>query len=324
MSNKKEINISLPGTSKGVAFNPIKKGDGADEVTRKGKYKRSGHLTDQMLKYNYPENKQPSLFDSLEAKTKESISTNGIESAELSIGIKLTPSEHKITDCLSKLLHQNSETSDVQNKNYYSGNDGFDIILYGNEKAPAPKLSFTLYELTREYKGGGNVSGKDVENVKKILTDLDNKRFLLIYKETTLTDKGGRIERKIEEYQKLVSISKESLTEFSKENVEINKQQEIKVSLNPIFRRQIDSKFINYPNDINKRTIEAYGSHNLSEMALRLRDYLIREHSSKRYSPEIDLERLYYLLAEKWMNESRKKRVKENTEKAIDLSLIHI
>lgn len=31
---------------------------------------------------------------------------------------------------------------------------------------PAPKLAFTLYELTREYKGGETIGGKDVENVK--------------------------------------------------------------------------------------------------------------------------------------------------------------
>ena len=53
-------------------------------------------------------------------------------------------------------------------------------------------------------------------------------------------------------------------------------------------------------------------------MALRLRDYLIRELSSKRYQPEINLEKLYYLLAEKWMRESRKKKVKEYTDKALE------
>lgn len=40
-----------------------------------------------------------------------------------------------------------------------------------------PKLAFTLYELTREYKGGEYVAGKDIENVKQILTELDSKRF---------------------------------------------------------------------------------------------------------------------------------------------------
>jgi hypothetical protein len=45
----------------------------------------------------------------------------------------------------------------------------------------------------------------------------------------------------------------------------------------------------------------------------------MREHSSKHYNPEIGQERLYYLLAEKWMLESRKSKVKEYTEKALEV-----
>jgi len=37
----------------------------------------------------------------------------------------------------------------------------------------------------------------------------------------------------------------------------------------------------------------------------------MREHSSKRYDPEIILDRLYYQLSEKWMKERQKKKVKE-------------
>jgi hypothetical protein len=44
----------------------------------------------------------------------------------------------------------------------------------------------------------------------------------------------------------------------------------------------------------------------------------MRELSSKRYQPEIGLEKLYYQLAEKWMRESRKKKVKEYTDKALE------
>jgi len=40
--------------------------------------------------------------------------------------------------------------------------------------------------------------------------------------------------------------------------------------------------------------------------------------SSKHYKPEIGLDKLFYLLAEKWMRESRKKKVKEYTEKALE------
>ena len=284
-----------------------------------GKFKRSGHLTDQILKYNYPKDRQPSLFDNLQSETLKKIEIAGVEVAEIVEGIKLSPSETKIIDCLCKLLHETSQNLDAKKKDYYSGNIGYELIQYGGDKnTPAPKLAFTLYELTKEYKGGETIGGKDVENIKQILTELDSKRFLLSYVETTRKKDGGRIEKKIEDFKKILHIVKISQTEYSKEDIELSKTEETVILLNPIFRRQIDSKFILYPNDINRRTIIAYGSHNLSDIALRLRDYLIRELSSKRYQPEIKLDKLYYLLAEKWMRESRKKKVKEYTEKALE------
>jgi hypothetical protein len=317
---KQEIVLHpLPGTDGGSGFSPIPKQDKVGEIDKKGKFRRSGHLTDQILKYNYPKDRQPSLFDVLNSETVKDIEVTGVEVAQIVEGIKLSPSETKVIDCLCKLLHETSQTSDPIKENYYSGNLEYELVEYGGDKnTPAPKLAFTLYELTREYKGGEYVAGKDIDNVKHILTELDNKRFLLSYVETTRKKDGGRIERKIEDFRKLIHIVKISQTEYSKEDIELSKKEETVILLNPIFRRQINSKFILYPNDINRRTIIAYGSHNLSDIALRLRDYLIRELSSKHYQPEIGLDRLYFLLAEKWMGESRKKKVKEYTEKAIE------
>lgn len=307
------LNAQEPEIVKGVNIPEL------PEEGKKGKFRRSGHLTDQILKYNYPKDRQPSLFDNLQNETLKDIEAAGVEVAQIVEGIKLSPSETKVIDCLCKLLHETSQTLDAKKEDYYSGNIGYELVEYGGDKnTPAPKLAFTLYELTREYKGGEYVAGKDIENVKQILTELDSKRFLLSYVETTRKKDGGRIERKIEDFRKLIHIVKISQTEYNKEDIELSKKEETVILLNPIFRRQIDSKFILYPNDINRRTIIAYGSHNLSDIALRLRDYLIRELSSKRYQPEINLEKLYYLLAEKWMRESRKKKVKEYTEKALE------
>jgi len=309
----------LPSLGGGSGFTPLPKQEGGVEVDKKGKFRRSGHLTDQILKYNYPKDRQPSLFDSLQSETLKDIEVAGVEVTQVVEGIKLSPSETKVIDCLCKLLHEKSQTSDAKKEDYYSGNMGYELVEYGGDKnTPAPKLAFTLYELTREYKGGETIGGKDVENVKQILTELDSKRFLLSYVETTRKKDGGRIERKIEDFRKLIHIVKISQTEYSKEDIELSKKEETVILLNPIFRRQIDSKFILYPNDINKRTIIAYGSHNVSDITLRLRDYLLRLHSSPKMSREITLDRLYYLVAEKWMRESRKKKVKEYTEKALE------
>jgi hypothetical protein len=284
----------------------------------KAKFKRSGHLADQMLKYNYPDKgPQLSIFPSLLPETKKDIEVTEVEVTEIIEGIKLSPAQTKLIDSLCKFLHETSQTSDPNKQNYYAGGAGYELVSYLGEQTPEPKLGITLYELTKEYKGGEDISGKDVENVKKILTELDTKRFLIKYTETT---KGRNGEWKIKEYEAfrpLIYLDKATLR-HGVGNVEQYKKTETIILLHPIFRRQISSKFLLYPTDINGRTIKAYGSHNLSEAALRLRDYLIREISSKRYTVTISLEKLYYLLAEKWMRESRKKKVKEYTDKALE------
>lgn len=270
---------------------------------KNGNYRVSGHLIDQRLKYTFPTDNLPSIFDELKEATIEDMIEYGVEVE----GIRLTATETKIVDCLCKLLDKSRASTKY--------NESSSTELAENV---APKLFFTLYELTREYKGGESVSGKDVANVKTILEELSYKSFLIRYKEVTTNRKTKeKTIKEIEQVRSLIHIDKATLTK-EKEGVENYKKVETVVNLHPIFLRQIDSKFILYPNDINKRTIVAYGSHNVSDMALRLRDYLMREISSKRKKSEIGLEKLYYLLNEKWMNESRKKRVKEGTEKAIE------
>ena len=284
----------------------------------KGKFKRSGHLTDQILKYNYPKSGQYSIWDSLQDSTQKDIQVKGVERTEVVEGIKLSPSETKIIDCLCKLLHEGSQTLEPTKEGYYAGNLTPELVEYGEEKTPAPKLAFTLYELTKEYKGGEAISGKDVENVKQILTELNSRQFLIRYTETIKGKKGEWIKKEYEAFRRLLDVDKATLSSGIGD-IEHYKKTETVILLNPIFRRQIDSKFILYPNDINQRTIIAYGSHNISDIAMRLRDYLMRELSSKHYQPEIGQDKLYYLLAEKWMREGRKKKVKDYTEKALEV-----
>jgi len=312
------ISIQLPGLGGGGSeFRGLPKTDAIE--TLKGKFKRSGHITDQILKYNYPKDKsrQFSLWDVLKDETKKEIEITGIERSQVVEGIKLTPSETKVIDCLCKLLHQSSQNLEPKGNDYFTGNLTPEIVKYGDGTAPAPKLSFTLYELTKEYKGGETIGGKDVENVKEILTELNNRQFLIKYTEKTKGKNGEYIKKEYEAFRKLLDVDKATLS-YGVGDVEHYKKTESVILLNPIFSRHIDSKFILYPNDINKRTIIAYGSHNVSDITLRLRDYLMRLQSSPKLSREINLDRLYYLLAEKWMKESRKKKVKQYTEKALE------
>lgn len=284
-------------------------------------YKRSGHLVDQILKTSYNKDNQLTLFDSLNDTTKIKIKENGIEGKLVVEGIRnLSASEHKLIDAICNLLGKKSQITDATKEDYYTGNIGYDLIPWGehNNKEKVPKLSVSIYELTKEYTTNKNIGGKDVENVMDILTKLSNKRFLLRYTATIRGKNGSRKEIKIEKYSPLLDITHFNITKYNSKNVKTNEKKETIIQLNPIFRHQIETKYINYPIDITDRTQKAYGSKYVSSITYMLRDYLLRELSSKRYNPEITMERLYYILAEKWMKEGRKKKVKEDTEKALE------
>lgn len=309
----------------------LKIGPNKIEEAGVGKYKRSGHFVDLTLKYDYPKDKkgQLSIFDSLLEGTKKDIETvGGIEVTEIVEGIKLSNSETKLIDCLCKLLHENSQTLDPKKEDYYSGNrpammdpktGKIDVLInYAGENTKASKLAITLYSLTKEYKGGEAINGKDVENISKILLELSNKKFLLKYKEETKIKNGDRRVREIELYHPILALPNYREIIFNKEGVELSKREDTLILLHPIFKRQIESKFILYPNDINKRTIIANGGHKIPEATLKLRDYLVRLQSSPKMSREIYLDRLYYLLSEKYMKGNRISKAKEELKRAIN------
>ena len=68
-----------------------------------------------------------------------------------------------------------------------------------------------------------------------------------------------------------------------------------------------------------KRLEIAAGTSKLTEVSLKLVDYLARCVSTGREKHEIGLKKLYDTLAAKWMEESRKKLVKEQTGKAVEI-----
>lgn len=284
----------------------------------KGNFKRSGHLIDQTLKYDYPKDKtnQLSIFDSLGEDTLKAIENTGTERSQIVLGIKLTSSETKLVDSLCKLLHEKSQNLDPDKPNYYTG-ESQKITKYGTEKTPAPNLSLTLYQLTKEYKSGGEVSGKDIENVKNILFELSNKKFLIKLTEQTTNKNKEWVKKEIEIYTPIIFLGTNTFS-YGVEDIEYYKKTESLITLSPIFRRQMSSKFILTPNDISKRTEIANGSYNVPEATIKLRDYLMRELSNKRYTSSIGVEKLYYLLAEKKMNSSRKGEAKKSTERAIN------
>ena len=291
---------------------------------KRGTYRMSGHLVDQRLKYTKA-GVQRSIFDILEEGTKDKIRRETAVPDAVVEGLRLTASETKVVDSLCKLLHESSQNKAPGERDYYAGNTGaVEMTKYGGAQATEPRLMFTYYELAREMKGGEAPSGKDIENAREVVAGLLSKKFLVTIKayEVQLDKKGKKVktERKVEEFRPLIRELKLTESEYVDDALK-DTRKELVVALDPIFSYQIDSKFILCPSDLTHRTMLAYGGHTISKPALNLRDWLMREKSSKHKAPEMMEENLYRMLAEKSMKEGRKRKVRQAFEKAVETSM---
>ena len=100
------------------------------------------------------------------------------------------------------------------------------------------------------------------------------------------------------------------------------KRGELIIALNPLLTDQINSKYVEYPSDINKRTVIAAGGHRLvTESMIALRDYMLRELSARRFQSEINEEKLFLILKlEKYLKSKRKKLIQQRVEDAIQFA----
>ena len=95
-------------------------------------------------------------------------------------------------------------------------------------------------------------------------------------------------------------------------------------ALNPIFRDQIDTKYLRYPIDLTRRIRKASNDIGCKEAPSTycLITYLTREHSSKRYNPEIsEQELIRYLELEKMESEGRQKRIRERIDNDVKIAI---
>lgn len=301
-----------------------------EEPLKKKKIRHSGHFVDQKLKYTMPD-KDPPLLDLISSETREKIASRNVEvRAE---GIRLSPPQDKLVNAIMRLLHEKSEHRNERSDNFYSGNVENQLILYGGhgKKARAPVLRIFPSELYKAYLDSDDYSGKEIENIKSVLRDTEQQRFLLIYEKTyEITNEKGKKEKRtdrIEEFQALIQIVSfyEGLTDEERKEIDQGNEQvrerrgELVIALNPLFTDQINSKYVEYPEDINRKTvIAAGGSRLITESIISLRDYLMREISSKRSKCEINEDKLAYTLKlERYLKQRRKKRIQDNIDSAI-------
>jgi len=72
---------------------------------------------------------------------------------------------------------------------------------------------------------------------------------------------------------------------------------EIVIALNPIFTDQIDTKFIEFPIDTNRRLVICSCGHNKVTSSMQtLMEWMLRDLSAKRYKTEFNEENLPYML----------------------------
>lgn len=296
------------------------------------KHRMGGWLTDNLLKSNKP---QASLFDGLLQDTKNSIESSGV-SVDLvnrkGEGIKLSKGELKLILCLSKILHDKSETTNTKSENYYNGNTGLQNTTtfktpQGEIELKSPRLSFTLYEVAKEFYGGENIGGENVRQVSELLYGLAehaDKKALIRYTRTVDIGKGVKREHFIEGYHSLISVATVGFKDMLN-GKEIDSKKEIVINLHPVFADQIQSKYVITP--AVSAVIQAYGSANVSEITQLFILEAVRAHSNKKLLQKdeegnpvyvIGQTNLLWKLAPNYMD-AEKNRVKPNRKQTVQI-----
>lgn len=312
---KKEINdqldINLPGVeleSEGK-FQPAQSRLVEPEKKKVGKFNISAHYVDQVL---IGHENQLTLWDEIDKATQMAITdkTVGVEIAPVK-GIPLSSAEGKLIECLAKMLyHRWDAEGTIKNQTPIRYAGGFEY---------EPKLSFTLYELAKEYSGSSKVSGKEMTIVKDIIETLIKKDFYITYKTEPTTNKGIETRQTISEYDRLIKLRNISEVKFM-DGEEISSRKDIEVSLHPIFVHQINTKWVRFPDDLHYRMAEAYGNKNVPNSVGLLIKYLQREMSNSRFKTEIRLTLLLKKIAEPYMSEGRRSKALEYANKAIEVA----
>lgn len=295
-------------------------------------FRHSGHLVDQKLRHSDPSKSNPSLLELLSKETIDKMEKHSSIDVRIE-GIRLTPPQDKLINALVKLLHEKSENKDVKSEHFYGGNVKSELVPYGGDGKKARSAAIRIFpsELYKAYMDSDDYSGADIKFIKGVLQETAAQKFPIIYdaRREIKNEKGKkevRIDR-IEDFQSLIKIINffEGLTEdeiqkLDKGNKEIReKRGELIIALNPILTDQINTKYVEYPFDINKKTVIAAGGHRrVTESMIALRDYMFREISNKRFAVEINEDRFLCILKlDNYIRAGRKKLIQERVSGAI-------
>lgn len=296
------------------------------------KIRHSGHLVDQKLKPSGSRYDDCTFLETLSGETQKKIHLCSDVNIRAE-GIRLTPSQDKLLNAILKLLHDKSENRNTLSENFYAGNVVGEMVQYGGNGQIARSSTIRIFpsELYKSYMDNHDYSRADIKFIKKVLRETELQKFLIIYeRRRELKNEKGKKEYRfdrIEDFQSLFKIVSffEGLTEEEVEKLDSgsdllrDRKGELIIALNPLLTDQINSKYVEYPSDINKRTVIAAGGYKLvTESMLALRDYMLRELSARRFQCEINEERLLLILKlENYIKSKRKKIIQQRVEDAI-------
>jgi hypothetical protein len=291
------------------------------------KYRQSGHLVDQNLKYPKP-GKEESKIE--KAETRKKIEDYGVQ--VVAEGIRLTEPESKLQHTLAKLLRDNSQNNKYPHEDdYYFGNQTPVPTTYCGREQKAAVIRFKRPDLYKAYLCKETYSGAEAEFIDSLLVQFESKKFLIRYDHVKKVSNGKVTETRTDRIEDFASLIKivyfyPNLTESEKEKLDKGdtvlreKKEEVILAYHPIFTDQIDTKFVEFPDDTNRRLVIAARGWNRVTIAMRrLMEWCLREISAGRDRVEINEENLIPLLnLEKYAKQKRIKLLNESIEKAIE------
>lgn len=289
-------------------------------------FRVSGHLTDQKLTRKEHHNPSPKLQEIIEVGKWEIMTKQGLTN--------LSAAQYNAVNALALLLYKNSESTNPSSENFYNGNVAPTVIEYNGTQQISPRIRITESEYCRAYTGKDNYSGAEQRDAKNALKELSLHQRLIIYERKNRIKIGEKYEDRYdraETYKPLVEITElfANLTTTERKLIDKGtktvreKRKELLLTLHPIFKDQINTKFIKHPIDLNNRIKIAAKKHGKATSSTHLLiDYLHREHDNARLNPPINEENLIQQLGlEKYEREGRKKLLREHIEKDIQIAI---
>jgi hypothetical protein len=207
-----------------------------------------------------------------------------------------------------------------------------EFVPYGVESSSkAVMLKFKPTELYKAYLGRDKYSGDEIKYINKELIQIESLKMLIKYDRIKTIEKGNKKETltdRIEDFQPLIKIisfipdlTDEEKNLLNRGDTSVReKKGEIIIALNPIFSDEINTKYVEFPADSNRRLTIAAGRHKkVTESMMTMMEYMLREISAKRYNPQINEENLPYILKlEKYVKQGRKKFLDDRIIKDIE------